>query len=66
VVVGFYSVCVIDAIVPHSPADYVRRPVEAGLAAWCDGSEMVEYWIEGLARDIDAHSDYEAAVLPMK
>jgi site-specific recombinase XerD len=26
VVVGFYRVCVIDAIVEHSPADYVRRP----------------------------------------
>jgi site-specific recombinase XerD len=27
VVVGFYRVCVIDAILTHSPADYVRRPV---------------------------------------
>ncbi|GAB3853307.1 hypothetical protein GCM10027610_083030 [Dactylosporangium cerinum] len=26
VVVGFYRVCVIDGILPHSPADYVRRP----------------------------------------
>ncbi|GAA4263772.1 tyrosine-type recombinase/integrase [Dactylosporangium darangshiense] len=26
VVVGFYRVCVIDQILPHSPADYVRRP----------------------------------------
>jgi integrase/recombinase XerD len=26
VVVGFYRVCVIDHILPHSPADYVRRP----------------------------------------
>ncbi|WP_207783791.1 tyrosine-type recombinase/integrase [Micromonospora globispora] len=26
VVVGFYRVCVIDAILDHSPADYVRRP----------------------------------------
>src|SRR2546430_16206365 len=26
IVVGFYRVCVIDAILPHSPADYVRRP----------------------------------------
>ncbi|GAA2533696.1 site-specific tyrosine recombinase XerD [Pilimelia columellifera subsp. columellifera] len=26
VVVGFYRVCVIDAIIDHSPADYVRRP----------------------------------------
>jgi integrase/recombinase XerD len=26
VVVGFYRVCVIDAILAHSPADYVRRP----------------------------------------
>ena len=26
VVVGFYGVCVIDAILEHSPADYVRRP----------------------------------------
>src|SRR3954454_4559962 len=26
VVVGFYCVCVIDGILPHSPADYVRRP----------------------------------------
>jgi integrase/recombinase XerD len=25
-VVGFYRVCVIDAILPHSPADDVRRP----------------------------------------
>jgi site-specific recombinase XerD len=25
-VVGFYRVCVIDAILDHSPADYVRRP----------------------------------------
>src|SRR5882762_2703181 len=27
VVVGFYRVCVIDGILPHSPADYVRRPM---------------------------------------
>ena len=27
VVVGFYRVCVIGGILPHSPADYVRRPV---------------------------------------
>lgn len=27
VVVGFYRVAVIDGILPHSPADYVRRPV---------------------------------------
>jgi site-specific recombinase XerD len=26
VVVGFYRVCVIDQILPHSSADYVRRP----------------------------------------
>jgi len=26
VVVGFYRVCVIDAILAHAPADYVRRP----------------------------------------
>jgi integrase/recombinase XerD len=26
VVVGFYRVCVIDQLLPHSPADYVRRP----------------------------------------
>jgi site-specific recombinase XerD len=26
VVVGFYRVCVIDEILSHSPADYVRRP----------------------------------------
>jgi integrase/recombinase XerD len=27
VVIGFYRVCVIDDILPHSPADYVRRPL---------------------------------------
>ncbi|GIF78505.1 hypothetical protein Asi02nite_80230 [Asanoa siamensis] len=26
VVVGFYRVCVIDALLEHLPADYVRRP----------------------------------------
>src|SRR3989440_397209 len=26
IVVGFYRVCVIDGILTHSPADYVRRP----------------------------------------
>lgn len=26
VVVGFYRTCVIDHLLPHSPADYVRRP----------------------------------------
>ncbi|AGL16142.1 phage integrase family protein [Actinoplanes sp. N902-109] len=26
VVVGFYRVCVIDQLLAHSPADYVRRP----------------------------------------
>lgn len=26
-VVGFYRICVIDQILPYSPADYVRRPV---------------------------------------
>jgi site-specific recombinase XerD len=27
VVAGFYRICVIDQILTHSPADYVRRPV---------------------------------------
>ncbi|HZM79416.1 MAG TPA: hypothetical protein VFC19_27105 [Candidatus Limnocylindrales bacterium] len=27
IVVGFYRVCVIDQILAHSPADYVRRPM---------------------------------------
>jgi site-specific recombinase XerD len=27
VVIGFYRVCVIDQILPYSPADYVRRPL---------------------------------------
>ncbi|GIF04735.1 tyrosine-type recombinase/integrase [Actinoplanes siamensis] len=27
VVIGFYRVCVIDQILSHSPADYVRRPL---------------------------------------
>jgi site-specific recombinase XerD len=27
VVTGFYRTCVIDAVLDHSPADYVRRPV---------------------------------------
>jgi integrase/recombinase XerD len=26
VVIGFYRICVIDAVLAHSPADYVRRP----------------------------------------
>ena len=26
VVAGFYRTCVIDQVLPHSPADYVRRP----------------------------------------
>jgi integrase/recombinase XerD len=26
IVVGFYRVCVVDGLLPHSPADYVRRP----------------------------------------
>jgi hypothetical protein len=26
IVTGFYRVCVIDGLLPHSPADYVRRP----------------------------------------
>ena len=26
IVVGFYRVCVIDGLLQHSPADYVRRP----------------------------------------
>jgi integrase/recombinase XerD len=26
IVVGFYRICVIDGLLPHSPADYVRRP----------------------------------------
>jgi hypothetical protein len=26
IVVGFYRVCVLDGLLPHSPADYVRRP----------------------------------------
>jgi integrase/recombinase XerD len=29
IVVGFYRVCVIDQILAHSPADYVRRPTVA-------------------------------------
>jgi hypothetical protein len=27
VVTGFYRTCVIDGVVEHSPADYVRRPL---------------------------------------
>jgi integrase/recombinase XerD len=27
VVIGLYRVCVIDQVLPHSPADYVRRPL---------------------------------------
>jgi len=27
VVIGCYQVCVIDQVLPHSPADYVRRPL---------------------------------------
>ena len=27
VVIGFYRVCVIDQVLPYSPADYVRRPL---------------------------------------
>ncbi len=27
VVTGFYRTCVIDAVLEHSPAEYVRRPV---------------------------------------
>src|SRR2546423_12470698 len=37
VVVGFYRVCVIDQILPHSPAAYVRRrlvPAESPPSAW--------------------------------
>jgi integrase/recombinase XerD len=29
VVTGFYRTCVIDAVLEHSPAEYVRRPVVA-------------------------------------
>lgn len=29
VVAGFYRTCVIDAVLDHSPAEYVRRPVVA-------------------------------------
>lgn len=29
VVTGFYRTCVIDAVLEHSPVDYVRRPVVA-------------------------------------
>jgi site-specific recombinase XerD len=37
VVVGFYRVCVIDQILPCSPADYVRRPTvpaESPTSGW--------------------------------
>jgi len=27
VVAGFYRTCVIDGVLKHSPADYVRRPL---------------------------------------
>jgi hypothetical protein len=33
VVVGFYRVCVIDAILAHSPADQIRRPGGDGVAS---------------------------------
>lgn len=29
VVTGFYRTCVIDAVLEHSPAEYVRRPLVA-------------------------------------
>ncbi len=42
VVVGFYRVCVIDQILPNSPADYVRRPTSArGVAHPRAGSSAI-------------------------
>lgn len=38
VVVGFYRTCVIDQVLPQSPADYVRRPaVQRAIERAVDG-----------------------------
>ena len=33
VVAGFYRTCVIDGVLDHSPAEYVRRPTVPAMAA---------------------------------
>ena len=42
VVAGFYRTCVIDEVLPHSPAEYVRRPnVPPGVTnPWTDTSSV--------------------------
>ncbi|GAA4260065.1 hypothetical protein [Dactylosporangium darangshiense] len=47
ILVGFYRVCAIDGILPHSPADYVRRRRTAAGAHRSGRSSLAARWTPG-------------------
>jgi len=44
VVVGFYRTCVIDGVLPYSPAEYVGRPAVPGRRTEPCGEAGVVLW----------------------
>jgi integrase/recombinase XerD len=58
VVTGFYRTCVIDTVLDHSPADYVRRPVVANESPTLGLSHLQFEALLTAARDSDRVYDF--------
>ncbi|WP_054051132.1 tyrosine-type recombinase/integrase [Alloactinosynnema sp. L-07] len=58
VVAGFYRTCVIDSVLEHSPADYVRRPVVANESPTLGLSHLQFEALLTAARDSSNRFDF--------
>ncbi|MCA1836263.1 MAG: hypothetical protein LC721_08030 [Actinobacteria bacterium] len=58
VVTGFYRTCVIDAVLEHSPAEYVRRPVVANESPTLGLSHLQFDALPTAARDSENRFDF--------
>jgi site-specific recombinase XerD len=58
VVTGFYRTCVIDAVLEHSPAEYVRRPVVANESPTLGLSHLQFEALLTTARDSENRFDF--------
>jgi site-specific recombinase XerD len=58
VVTGFYRTCVIDAVLEHSPAEYVRRPVVANESPTLGLSHLQFEALLTAARDSENRFDF--------
>jgi integrase/recombinase XerD len=58
VVTGFYRTCVIDAVLEHSPADYVRRPQVPNESPVLGLSHLQFEALLAAARESTNHSDF--------